>query len=448
MIIGRKEELKILREAYESDESRFIAVYGRRRVGKTFLVREAFDYNFTFTHSGIANASSKKQIKAFVSALKEQGFQTDDEPKDWLDAFSLLKEKIKQSNHTKKVIFLDELSWMASKRSADFISGLEFFWNGWASARKDVLLIVSSSASSWILDKVIHAKGGLYHRLNHTIHLFPFTLKECKQYCYNKNLIMNDSQILETYMIFGGVPYYWSLLSEGKSLPQNVDSLCFSEEGELRNEFGYLYATLFNFPTEYIKIVTAIAKKRKGLTRLEILEETKIKDTGNLTKKLKELIDCGFLREYLPFGKKKNGSIFQLIDNFTIFYFRIMKPMPTDRNYYQHSIQSGKVNAFRGLSFELVCLQHVPQIKKALGISGVVTEECSWTCLASEETGIKGHQIDLLIARNDGIINVCEMKYSQKPYSIDKEENESFIQEIADFLEVTKTKSSLVFYSS
>lgn len=443
MIIARKEELSILKEAYECDSSQFIAIYGRRRIGKTYLAREAFNYNFFFSHSGIANGSKKEEINAFLQSLKEQGGEYDMQASDWLGAFSYLKRKIESSDLKKKVIFLDELSWIAGKRGDEFLKALEFFWNSWASNRKDVLLLVSSSATSWLLNHIIHSKGGFYHRLNHTIKLSPFSLKECKEYVLNSDYGMTDGQILECYMVFGGIPYYWSLLKKGYGVSQNIDRLFFSETGELREEFTYLYSSMFNRPEEYIRIITAIAKKRKGLTRNELIEDAKIKDSGNLSKKIEELIACGFLKEYVPFGKKKVNIVYQLIDNFTIFYFHFMKPMPTDTNFYLNNSQSGKLNAWRGLSFELVCLQHIDQIKKALGIYGVTTQECSWTCKPNEAEGIVGHQIDFLISRKDSVINLCEMKYSQVPYAVTQKEEEDFRRRTSDFLRVTKTKSSV-----
>lgn len=445
MIVGRKEELALLKEAYEKDESQFIAVYGRRRIGKTYLVREAFNGDFFFSHSGVANSSKKEEIKAFCQSLRLQGTEINESISDWMSAFFYLQKKIETSTLSKKVIFFDELSWMASKKSDEFLKALEFFWNSWASNRKDILLIVSSSATSWLLNHVIHSKGGFYHRLNHSIKLLPFSLNECKEYVSKNSYFMSDDQILETYMVFGGVPYYWSLLRNGESVSQNVDRLCFSENGELQLEFECLYSSMFNQPNEYIKIVTALSKKRKGLTRKEIVETADIIDTGNLSKKLEELSVCGFIKEYLPFGKKKANSIFQLIDNFTIFYFHFMKTMPSDTHFYQSNVQSSKFNAWRGFSFELVCLQHIKQIKQALGISGVASEECSWINKSDEDLGVSGHQIDLLISRKDGIINMCEMKYSLKPYSLSKDEVNDYQTRISDFLKVTKTKSSIIF---
>lgn len=445
MLIGRKEEKELLEEAYSSEESKFIAVYGRRRVGKTYLIRETFNNQFFFSYAGLAKGSAKKQIKNFCLSLVEQGASINEDVSDWLTAFSYLKRMVMASDKKKKVIFLDELSWMAGKRSADFLTALESFWNGWASGRKDILLIVSSSATSWLINHVIHNKGGLYHRLNHSIHLLPFSLKECREYSIVNELNYSLPQILELYMVFGGVPYYWSLLRRNLSVPQNVDSLCFARKGELHDEFSYLYASMFNNPDDYIKIITSISKKKKGLTRSEIITLSKIKDNGALSKKLHELEECGFIRQYMPYGKKKKESVFQLIDNFTIFYFSLMNLGNGDEHFYQNNMQSGLYNSFVGLSFELICLEHTDQIKFALGIPGVVSKECSWICYPNDEEGIAGHQIDLLIDRNDGIINMCEMKYSLSPYSVTHSEEKDYRQRISDFNKVTKNTKPIIF---
>lgn len=263
MFVGRKDERKLLQDSYLSEESAVIAVCGRRRVGKTYLIRNAFDNRFLFFHSGLANGNGKKQLDAFCLSLQEQGAVFDGPVNDWLNAFSILKRMIMASDGKKKVVFLDELSWIAGKKSNDFLMALESFWNGWASGRKDVLLIISSSATSWLIDHVIHNKGGLYRRLTHTIHLLPFSLKECSEYSFAHGLGYSAMNLLELYMVFGGVPYYWSLLRRGLNVAQNVDSLCFSRNGELREEFSHLYASMFNRPEEYIQIITAIAKKEK-----------------------------------------------------------------------------------------------------------------------------------------------------------------------------------------
>lgn len=246
-------------------------------------------------------------------------------------------------------------------------------------------------------------------------------------------------------MVFGGVPYYWSLLKKGFSVSQNIDVLCFYKNGELRDEFKYLYSSMFTKSEEYVRIITSIAKKKKGLTRTELIEASKLKDSGSLSKKLAELKECGFIRRYLPYAKKKKESVFQLIDNFTIFSLNMMNPKKEDKHFYQNNLQSGSYNAFMGLSFELVCLEHIKQIKYALGISGVVSRECSWVCSRDLENGVDGHQIDLLIDRNDGVINMCEMKYSLTPYSITSKEEENYRKRVSDFIKVTNNKKPIIY---
>lgn len=444
MIIGRKAEIQLLNQAYKSPKAEFIAIFGRRRIGKTFLVKETFQNSFSFYHTGISNEKQTKQLAAFDSSLQVFGDKTSKPSKNWLEAFMRLRYLLEEKDSPKKIIFLDELSWMATNKS-EFLSALEFFWNSYASSKKNILLIVSASATSWLLENVIHSKGGLYNRLTHTIQLDPFCLEECDEFVKYNQLSMSRPQVLEAYMVFGGIPYYWSLFSKGLSVAQNIDHLLFSRNAELKMEFEYLYSSLFRKPEVYIKIITVLGKRKKGLTRQEICEMTNIANTGFLTKKLSELFSCGFIREYLPFGKEKKGSLFQLIDVFSLFYFQFLDHRSTDEHFFENSLQSNALNAWRGLAFEKVCLMHVPQMKKALGISGVSTNVCEWHCKANDETGINGHQIDLLIVRKDQIINMCEMKYSLYPYTVTSENEFDWQKRISDFLKITKTPYSIHF---
>ncbi len=442
MLIGRQSELKILRQAVENEYSDFIALYGRRRIGKTFLVREAYGYRFTFQHAGLSKGKIDAQLKAFDDSLREAGDKTGAESRNWLEAFSRLKELIRQSAERKKIIFLDELSWMDTPKS-DFITALENFWNGWASARKDVVLIVCASATSWILSEIVHNKGGLYNRLTHQIHLRPFCLAECEKMAQSLGLVLNRTQILQYYMIFGGVPYYWTFLEKGQSLAQNVDRLLFSEEASLKDEFYYLYASIFKHPEGYLKIVQALSRKKAGFTRTELIEKAGLENSGMLTKRLAELESCGFIRKYMPVDKKKKDAIYQLIDAFTLFYFSFMQKEPSDVHYWENQANTPSVNTWLGLAFERVCLLHVNQIRQRLGISGVLVSVQSFVCKADADTGVFGSQIDLLIARKDQVINLCEMKYSDVSYAVTKKDEESIRNKIHDLQVVTKTKSAI-----
>lgn len=330
-------------------------------------------------------------------------------------------------------------------KESELISALESFWNGWATARKekDVILIVCASATYWMIDNIVNAKGGLHNRLTGQIHLKPFTLGECKQYLESKKIILNPHQILMCYMILGGVPFYWSLLKKGKSLPQNIDELFFKENALLANEYENLYRALFNKPDQYLKIVKALCDSKKGLTRDELIKKTKISSSGAFSKKLVELENCGFIRKYIPFGYQENNYIYQLIDNYTLFYHKFLKENHFEENFWQNQINNKEISVWGGLAFERVCLEHVPQIKKALGISGVYTEVNAWQCKADEKLGTKGAQIDLLIVRKDQIINLCEMKYSEAGYIIDSTFDTDMRRKIQTFISKTKTKYAI-----
>lgn len=445
MLIGRESEKQVMLNAVASAYSEFIAVYGRRRVGKTFLIRETFNYRFTFQHTGIADAKTKEQLLNFRSSLRQAGWTDCPEPSSWLAAFDLLAELISRSKEKKKVIFLDELPWMDFPKS-NFIPALEHFWNGFASSRKDIVLIVCGSATSWIVNKVINSHGGLHNRVTQKILLKPFTLRECELFVQDKGIEMSRYQILENYMIMGGVPYYWNFLQKGVSLAQNIDRIFFSESGELADEFHSLYASLFKNPNAYIAVVTALGKKKVGMTREEIIRESKLPDNGLFSKVLEELEYCGFIRRYTVLGKKVKSAIFQLIDSYTLFYFKFIRNnTPRNERFWSASIDSAMHRAWCGYAFERVCLLHVPQIKRRLGIEGVLSNVYSWHTNSGKEAASaeKGAQVDLLIDRNDQVINLCEMKFSVSEFGIDKVYDAELRNKKAAFISGTKTRKAV-----
>ena len=441
MIIGRKEEQQILHSAVQSENSEFVAVYGRRRVGKTYLIRETFGYKFTFQHTGLAKGNTKEQLFSFAISLRDAGYDDCPIPKSWLEAFSLLSAYLKNSADEKKIVFLDELPWMDTPRS-NFISAFEHFWNGWASARKDIVLIICGSATSWIINKVINDHGGLHNRVTKQIALQPFTLKECEMFAQSKGLEMSRYQLAECYMVFGGIPYYWSLLEKGLSLAQNIDKIIFAKNGKLSNEFNQLYASLFKSPEQYIDIVTALGKKKVGMTREEIIAATDKYSNGALSKVLDELEYCGFIRKYNGFDKKSKQAIYQLIDNYTLFYFKfIQQNENNDEHFWSASIDSAMHRTWSGLAFERLCMAHTQQIKAALGIAGVLSNVYSWRKGADEMSD--GAQIDLLIDRKDQVINLCEMKYSLSEYVIDAEYERKLRNKKSVFIDTTNTRKAV-----
>ncbi len=435
MLIGREKEKKVLLDALASEQSEFIAVYGRRRVGKTYLIRETFGYEFAFQHTGILDAPLREQLKEFRQSLYDAGMKRTAMPKSWGDAFHLLEAWLGSLPEGKKVVFIDELPWMDTVRS-NFIRALDHFWNGWATARKDIVLIVCGSATSWIIDNVIMNYGGLHNRLTKRIYLRPFTLRECELYCRHSGLGYRRNLIMEAYMALGGIPYYWSFMKKGLSVAQNFDRMFFDKDGELSNEYDALYASLFRNPTIHIGIINVLSTKKIGMPRHEILKNGKFSDNASFCKALKELEQCGFIRQYTCIGKDIRDAVYQLMDNYTLFYFQfVRKNKNGDSHFWSSMYNSPLHNAWAGLAFERVCLQHIDEIKKALGFSAVVSTAHSWIG--------KGVQIDLLIDRNDSVINVCEMKYAKSKYALYADEAEKMQHRVDVFAKETGTQKSI-----
>lgn len=448
ILIGRENEQRLMKEYLSSNRSEFIAVYGRRRVGKTFLIREVIKDGLSFYVTGVHNASKDLQLTNFALAL--QNYSKSDSilvRKNWILAFSDLSKYLETLPEGNKVIFIDELPWMDTQKSG-FIFALENFWNSWASARNDIKLIVCGSATSWMLNNLIHNRGGLHNRLTHHILVNPFTLKECEQYFQANGFSYSRKQIAECYMVMGGVPFYLSLMNKSKSLAQNIDQLFFAENAELKNEFKDLYNALFKKANHHIEVVTALATKGVGLTRQEILKSTGITDNGAFSVVLEELEQCGFIRQYTPFSSKgnsdrrtKNNTTYQLIDFYTLFYFRYIRNNNyQDEHFWSTSLNSQLHSAWSGLSYEMLCLNHIKQIKFKLGISGVQSRTCSWRSNSSEN----GAQIDLLIDRKDETINVCEVKYATDEFEITSDYSKQLYHKLEVFSTESKTKKSLL----
>ena len=452
-IIGRKAEIERLEKYVANDRSEFIVIYGRRRVGKTYLVRELFENRFVFRMTGKENANTKDQLENFYYALSNCTSQAK-MPNNWTQAFRMLATYIEQEvEETTKIIFMDELPWFDTY-GAKFVSALEHFWNDWATYRRDIKLIVCGSATTWMLDKVINSRGGLHNRANHTILLPPFTLHETELYFQTYGFRYERQEMLESYMALGGVAYYLSLLEPDKSVAQNIESLCFTRGGELVDEFQKIFKSLFRKADNHIAVVTALQKKGMGMTRQEIIQESGQKDNGNLTKLLRELEECSFIRSYTPFKKSKKEKIYQLIDPFTLFYFHFMRDGNNFlKGYWQKMQSTSEYESWCGYAFEIVCLYHLEQIVRALGIDGVINTPCSWYYRPSKlvvadseaDDDLKhGAQIDLLIDRSDKQITICEMKYSLNEYEITKNYNSLLERRLRTFRKVTNTRKSLI----
>ena len=441
-IVGRKKELSLINQYFNSGKAEFIAVYGRRRVGKTFLIRQHFRNQFAFDMTGIMEGTKSEQMTAFHTALKTYGY-TGKKNTNWIDAFFALRQVLESRIEEGKrcVIFIDELPCLDTPK-AGFVNALGHFWNNWANWQSEIMLIVCGSATSWMVRNVIDNHGGLHDRITHEIHLHPFTLTETEEFFKLNGFSWNRLSIMQTYMAIGGIPYYMSLFERTDSPATGLDRLFFSGNAELKNEYRRLFSSLFKNPHPYLEIITLLSKHPKGMTREEISTELKTSNNGKLGEMLTDLIYCDFLQKNNVREKriKSNSAIYQLIDFYTIFYNTFANKNIMEEHFWTRNINTPEINIWYGLAFERVCKAHIEKIKTALGIASVSTEYYSWRSNLIE----KGAQIDIIIDRADNTINLCEVKYSENLYSLDKEEYMKIQNRISVFKEATNTRSNII----
>ena len=419
-LTGRKEERRQLSDYYYSGRPELIIVYGRRRVGKTFLIKEHFEGKFAFYFTGKVGSSRSRNLYDFDNTIMEYGGDRSSKSKNWSEAFSKLERLLRKSPGERKIVFIDEMPWLDTGKSG-FLLAFDYFWNSFASANNDILFIGCGSATSWITKRIFKNRGGLHNRITGRIHLAPFTIGECEDFLESRGIEMDRYQLAECYMIFGGIPYYLNLFQRGLSLSQNVDRLCFAKNAPLQNEYEELYMSLFSNPDCYIAVVEALVAKNSGLCRNDIIESAGLQSNGHLTTVLDELKQCDFIDTFSDVSKGKNGKYYFLIDPFTLFFLRYMKDNDSkDEHFWTGNLSDGMRNAWRGYAFEQLCRMHLKQIKRALGISGVSTETSSWR----SKTAKPGAEIDLVIRRKDRITNLCEIKYTNQPFVITRSYSE------------------------
>jgi len=439
---GREEETTTLRSLMHTPHADLVAVIGRRRVGKTYLIKHAFKNQFTFHITGIKNTDKQTMIRAFVTKIEEISKSKFPVavPDNWLDAFNILKRYLSSlKTAKKKVIFLDEFPWMDSHKSG-FLAAFEFFWNDWA-VDQNITVIVCGSSTTWMLNNVLNNQAGLHNRITKYVRLEPFTLREVQEFFYSKGNRLPQYDIVQLYMALGGIPYYLNEVQQGESVVQNIDRILFSEKSSLKNEFQNLYRALFDPHEKYELVVRALSTKQKGLTRQEIIEATKISNGGGLTRILKELEECAFIRSFAPLGKEKKDLIYRLMDEYSLFYFQF-NPYKNSAGSFIQISGSPKYKSWTGFAFESLCIRHAQQIKQALGISGIYAVEGAFYARGGEN--MEGFQIDMLIDRNDHAINLCEMKFYATEYELTKKEAEKLHQRREMFRAKTQTTKYLI----
>lgn len=438
-IIGRQAEQKKLEMCYKSGKAELVAVYGRRRIGKTFLVKQYFKDSFDFYATGIYEGSLKEQLRHWNRQLQRYSGEKIPQAENWFDAFDQLQDYLERVRKHRMVVFIDELPWMDTHKSR-FTKAFELFWNSWGADQDNLMVVVCGSATTWMTDKLLGNKGGLHNRVTRQIRLAPFSLGETSEFLHAKGMLYTPCQVAECYMIMGGTPYYLNLLQKGYSLSQNVDVLFFAQNAELKAEYQFLFRSLFRDSAVYKRVVELLGSKAKGMTRNEITKGLGLTEGGSLTTVLDNLVNCDFITRYTAFGKKERGTIYQLTDLYTLFYLRFVAGHNGyDEHRWSNMIDNPSRRVWSGYAFEQLCLHHIPQIKNALGISGIQTAVCSWSCRNEGH----GAQIDLLIDRRDGVISLCEMKFSNLPYEIKRDYAEWMEERRERFREETGTSKAL-----
>lgn len=448
-IIGRKKEIQELQRIHDKSEASLVVVYGRRRVGKTYLVNQMFaNKGFAFKVTGLYDQTKRTQLKNFTMAMRESfGNKELEIPAEWLDAFAMLKDcLISTYTGKRRVLFFDELPWMDTK-SSKFLSAFEWFWNGWGCAQDDLMVVVCGSSTNWIINKLFKNKGGLFNRADSRIFLRPFTLNETEQYLKQQGFELERYDIAQIYMIMGGIPFYLKQLDPSRPIAENIDNLFFKTNGKLWDEFDSLYDTLFVHSEVYVKVVETLAKKQIGLTREEIIKQTHLPDNGMTSNVIKDLIKCGFVRSYQYYGRKTKAQTYQLADYYSLFYFRFIKDnYGQDEHFWSHLLDNPARQAWKGYGFEQIVKDHIEVLKNALGIGNVLTTQSSWHVEKREldDDSLHGAQIDLLIDRRDRAINICEIKFADAEYVIDKDYSMNLKNKIAAFRSTTASRKSLV----
>ena len=442
-IIGRKEEIRKLKKCYESRMAQLVIVYGRRRVGKTFLVSELFRNRFALRLTGAFDQPKEVQLQHFADDLRHVYKPDLPTPATWQEAFMQLRSFIEsRSSDERQVIFIDEIPWMDSPKS-DFLPSFEYFWNSFGAQQHNLMMIVCGSATAWMTENFADNPGGLFNRHATRLYLHPFTLSETEEYLKSRHIEWSRYDIVECYMTMGGIPFYLNQLDEELSYSANIDNLFFRQKGGLWDEFRHLYRTLFRNSDLYVRVVEALSAKKMGMTRSEISAAANIPGNGDLTRVLANLVDSDFVRQYYFFGNKRKNMVYQLCDNYTLFYFRFIKDnYGRDERFWTNTLDSPARKAWAGNAFELVCKSHIQQIKRKLGILGVLSQDSVWFSKAGDSNG-RGAQIDMVIDRRDRVVNLCEIKYSINPYSIDRDYEMQLRGKIEAFREGTRSRSAL-----
>ncbi|NCI47251.1 AAA family ATPase [Sediminibacterium soli] len=442
--VGRSAERKIMESALVSNRAELIAIYGRRRVGKTFLVRSVYQKQLVFEYTGLHNGMMQEQLENFSRSLAKAMKVPVDlaTPANWPAAFGLLERILGPIVKKRRVVlFFDEFPWINSPRS-NFLKSFDHFWNTWASKHANITVVICGSAASWMIRNIVKTKGGLHNRVTVRMNLAPFTLLETEQYLRSRSVKLDRYQLLQLYMVMGGIPQYLSNIVRGESATMAIDRTCFTKHGYLTDEFSSLYSSLFDESANHIAIVRQLAKISRGQTRTEIIEGAGLSSGGRITEAIIELEESGFIQRFIPFGKTANDVVYRLSDEYSLFYLKYLdRKAATGKGSWLRLSKTPSWASWSGYAFESVCLKHLDQIMAGLGIADTLVKPSVWR--HASDKGKTGAQIDLLLDRDDHTISVCEIKFSTEEYTITSRYADDLARRREVFAEVSKTKKAI-----
>lgn len=444
VVIGRAEEKSLLDRIISSKTPELLAVYGRRRIGKTYLIHTHIKTYIRFEFSGIHDVGTDIQLQNFSKAMANQLNNNVPlpVPANWFDAFDLLVNLLQKYLRGKKtIVFLDEFPWLNTAKS-NFLPAFEQFWNSWASRQNNLAVILCGSAASWMIKNVVRNRGGLHNRLTAKMALMPFSLHEAESFLKSRGVNLNRYQTVQLYMALGGVPHYLAQARPGLSATQIIEETCFMNGGFLTTEFTDLYSALFGQAENHVKVIRTLAGKPMGMTRGEIIKACKLQSGGGTTSLLEELSSSGFITAYPPFGKKIKDSLYKLTDPYSLFYLKFIEPNRNpQKGIWTKLSDTPSWKSWSGLAFETICLQHIEEIKRALGIQGVYSEPSSWRSKASKSDDAA--QIDLLLDRRDHCITLFEIKFHAGTITLDKQKADALRRKLSLFQQQTQTRKQL-----
>ena len=441
-MIGRKRECQKLEKCMEQWRTQLVIVTGRRRVGKTYLIDTFFQQNYAFQITGVQNSTMEKSLETFARQLSKYSGKSCPKPESWDDAFWGLAEYLDVLNPEEKmVVFFDEMPWLAEP-TTDFMYALETFWGNFAERHKNLVFIACGSITSWMTENVFHNPGGLFHRCTCKLNLNPLRLYEVEELLQSMGISLPRQDIARGYMVLGGIPEYWNLMDKRMSLSQNIDELFFSENDQMRNEILELYQVLSTSSYDYMQVVEQLSQKRGGLTQEEIAKKISLTDSNDLTKILRDLNLSGFVREASVFGRSIDKPVYQLADFYTAFYFHFVHGKSFARHFWSRSTYAPGREAWEGLTFEQLCMDHEELIEQALGID-MLTYVSTWSTKGDTSRNIRGAQVDLVLDRSDNVINLCEIKFWNDVHTITKDMEGTLKRKMESFRAMTGTKKAL-----